>query len=156
MWIKISGDYTAKLNTDFIAVLYPEEKTVMLSSGDRLALSEGDYNEVEAALFPTRKKVAKANTSAAEFLTRLHNLTGGKGSALASPKRLRALQALLLIEGMTPEKLVISATNIGKDEWLQGKNDNKKRYGDLDFLLRPDKAVKYAEISPEDRKRKMF
>lgn len=156
MWLKFKGDYTVKLNTDFVVLLYPKDKVIVLSNGKELTLSEEDYNELEATLFPTRKTVAKANTSAAEFLTRLHNLTGGKGTALASPKRLKALKALLLIEGMTPEKLVISATNIGKDEWLQGKNDNKKRYGDLDFLLRPDKAVKYAEISPEDKRKKMF
>jgi hypothetical protein len=146
MWISIRSESTlVKLNTDFITLLYPEDKLVVLLSGTELNLSDDDYTEVERTLFPTRKVVAKDDEELAEFLTGLHKLTGGKGPALLSPKRKKALQDILKIPNMTREKLITAAMNIGKDEFLQGKNDHNKRYGDIDYLLRPDKAVKWSE-----------
>ena len=54
------------------------------------------------------------------------------------------------------QKIIKAATNIGQDKFLQGENDNHKRYGDIDYLLRPDKAAKYAEIDTTQKRKPMF
>jgi hypothetical protein len=53
---------------------------------------------------------------------------------------------------MTKELLIKAATNIGKDAFLQGENDRNKRFGDIDYLLRPDKAAKWSEDQAEKKK----
>lgn len=157
MWTTIRiGEKTAKINTDFIALLYPDDHAIVVTSGKAYVLPQEDYNEIEKVIFPTRKKVAKTNEHAAELLTKLNYLVGGKQPPLISPKRLKALATILAIDGMTEDKLIIAATNLGQDKWQQGENDRKTRYGDLDFLLRIDKATKYAEMTPQDKRKKMF
>lgn len=153
MWVTLRDDgSTVKLNTDHIALLNKDEKSVMLSSGYEINLTDDDYDELEKTIFPTRKVVAKGDSDLAAFLNELHRLTGGKGPALLSPKRKKALQDILKIEDMTREKLLAAATNIGRDPFLQGDNDKNKRWGDVDYLLRADKAVKWAEYKPGQRK----
>lgn len=153
MWITVKdAEIKVKINTDFITLLDTERKVVELASGTSLNLSDDDYGQVELTLFPTRKEVAKDDKDLSDFLTGLHKLTGGKGPALFSPKRKKALEDLLKIPNMTREKLITAAMNIGSDEFLQGKNDNNKRYGDIDYLLRPDKAVKWSEFNSVKRK----
>jgi hypothetical protein len=165
MWFSPKNENSVvKINTDFIALLYPDDKMVVLSSGNELVLSDEDYEDLHNAMFPTRKKVAKDDTKLAEFLNKLHRLTGGKNDAILTPQRKKKLTDL--IRAMTPpgtndmqvavEKITLAATNIGKDKWLQGENENNKRYGDIDFLLRPDKCARYAELSPADKRKKMF
>lgn len=154
MWVTVNyKDQPARINTDFIILLRPEQHTLTLSSGDHMKLSEKDYGEVEATLFPKRKKYSSDDTEIAAFLNELHRLTGGKNEAILTPQRKKKLLALL--QSMTKEQLITSATNIGKDAFLQGENDRHKRYGDVDFLLRPDKAAKYAEVD-ENKRKKLF
>lgn len=161
MWVTLRGhdgtdSVSVKINTDFIIIMWPEENKVELSSGKLLTLSKEGYNELEKTMFPKRKSVSKDDTDLAEFLNELHRLTGGKGPALLSPKRKKALNEILAIQDMTREKLILAATNVGKDAFLQGDNDKNKRWGDIDYLLRPDKAVKWAEYKPEDKRKKLF
>lgn len=165
MWVSLKNENSVvKINTDFITLLYPENKLVVLSSGNELALSDDDYEELHNTMFPTRKKVAKDDTKLAELLNKLHRLTGGKNDAILTPQRKKKLNDLII--GMTPqgtndtqvaiEKIIIAATNIGRDKWLQGENEAHKRWGDVDYLLRPDKAAKWAEQKSEDRRKKLF
>jgi hypothetical protein len=162
MWITTRSDgSTVKFNTDFISEFYPDVKTVFLTSGTQLTLSEEDYNELESSMFPTRKKVAKENTELAALLNELHRLTGGKSDVIASPQRLKKLGDLLKVTGMDTDKLTTAAYYIGKDAFLQGENDNNKRYGDIDYLLSKRKdgtltAIKWAEYKPETKQKKMF
>lgn len=158
MWIKVQdiGDGDLLINLDALThISRPLLKAFMLS-GESASLSVESYNELEKTLFPKRKAYSKDDTELAEFLDKLHKLTGGKNEAILTPQRNKKLKFLIDLKSMGREKLIAAATNIGKDEWLQGKNDNNKRYGDIDYLLRPDKAAKWAEVNPEDKKRKMF
>jgi hypothetical protein len=155
MWINLTGgESSVKLNTDHITLLYPEDRRVVMSCGTQLRCTAKEYGEVEKTLFPTRKAYSKDDTALAEFLNQLHKLCGGKNEAILTPQRNKKLTDLL--KSFSKDQLITAATNIGKDKFLQGENDNHKRYGDIDYLLRPDKAARYAELNPEDKKRKMF
>jgi hypothetical protein len=161
--------YTTEIGTEIsigaIVLFNKDARQVVLNSGDVIDLSEKEYNELHAKVFPP-KKVADKGEPAYELLQKLHALTGGKNAAVLTPQRSKKLLALIDImrgtgkDKLTPAeavaKIVKAAENIGKDKFLQGENDNHKRYGDVDYLLRPDKAAKYAEINPEDKRKNMF
>jgi hypothetical protein len=100
-------------------------------------------------------KSDKVNKELEDLFTQLHKLTGGKGKPVFSLQREKKLNDLLTKHRMTKEQLIKAATNIGKDDFLQGQNDSNKRYGDVDYLLRPDKAAKWAEDQTE-KKKSMF
>lgn len=151
--VKIRGK-TAKINSDHISVLLPEDHGIILSNGDREALSLDDYNEIEAALFPKRKKVAGVNSEKAELLQKLHTLVKGKSAVIPTPERIQKLNKLLLT--FSEDQLITAATNIGNDKFLQGENDRNTRYGKIDFLLRPEKAAQWAEFKPEDKRKPLF
>ena len=121
-------------------------------------ITESDYNKLRQKLLASPKKrvTSDTNSELEELFIRLHRLTGGKSSAIFNPAREKKLKDLMSKHKMTEDLLIVAATNIGQDPYLQGDNDNKKRYGDIDYLLRPDKAMKWAEANPVSKKRGMF
>lgn len=123
---------------------------------ETLILDEEDYKTLCAAVFPvTQAKKAKKTepkNELQELFEELHILTGGKGKTIFTPGREKKLGDLLAKHRMTVQDVKKAATNIGQDAWLQGDNDSKKRYGDVDYLLRPDKAAKWAEAEPQKKK----
>lgn len=151
-----------KVNPDHVVVIM--DKQVHFSNGLMLDLSEDSIKRLEDAHAPKNRHVEAKETDLelVSLFNKLHKLTKGKGSPTFSVKRQEQLKYLLNPKkgNMTEEALIRAATNIGNDEFLQGKNDGNggkgKRYGDIDYLLRPDKAAKYADIEVSDQKKKMF
>ena len=142
------------INTDQIATI--EEDYIVLGMA-KVTVSKDELQKVLDAVMPRTRKtkdVAPKNELNILF-DELHTLTGGKGKAVFSLNREKKLNDLITKHRLTPELLKIAAENIGKDAFLQGKNDSKKRYGDVDYLLRPDKAAKWSEVVVQ-RKRGMF
>lgn len=119
-----------------------------------MAIDSKDYQKLYDALVPrTRKtKDVAPKSELNELFDQLHILTGGKGRAVFSLNREKKLNDLLTKHRMTKELLLRAAENIGKDAFLQGENDSNKRYGDVDYLLRPDKAAKWSEEQREKKK----
>lgn len=158
MFIEVTttADQKPKININQIVAVI--EKQVHFASGLVLDLSDESLKEVEAAIAPKDRngKSDKVNTELLELFNELHKLTGGKGKPVFSLQREKKLQDLLTKHRMTKEQLTKAATNIGRDKFLQGDNDSKKRYGDVDYLLRPDKAAKYADLDLTEEKKKMF
>jgi hypothetical protein len=101
-----------------------------------------------------KAEVTEDNKDLVDLFDQLHVLTKGKGKPIFNVKRQNQLKFLLDPKkgNMTKEQLIQAATNIGKDAFLQGDNESKKRYGDIDYLLRQDKASKWAEATPEKKK----
>jgi hypothetical protein len=128
-----------------------------MTNSDILVLSDESSHELLLNILPKKKKVKDngPKTELLELFEQLHTLTGGKGKAVFTLGREKKLSELLTKHRMTRENLITAATNIGKDAFLQGENDNKKRYGDIDYLLRPDKAAKWSEQQTE-KKKSMF
>ena len=142
------------INTDQIATI--EEDYIVVGMA-KVTVSKDELQKVLDAVMPRTRKtkdVAPKNELNILF-DELHTLTGGKGKAVFSLNREKKLNDLITKHRLTPELLKIAAENIGKDAFLQGKNDSKKRYGDVDYLLRPDKAAKWSEVVVQ-RKRGMF
>ncbi len=142
------------INTDQIATI--EEDHIVVGMA-KVTVSKDELQKVLDAVMPRTRKtkdVAPKNELNILF-DELHTLTGGKGKAVFSLNREKKLNDLITKHRLTPEILKVAAENIGKDAFLQGDNDSKKRYGDIDYLLRPDKAAKWSEVVVQ-RKRGMF
>lgn len=144
-----------KINTDQIVTILGNQ--VHFSNGLILELTDESMEKVNSAVSRGRNKaeVTEDNKDLIELFTKLHQLTGGKGKPIFNVKRQNQLKFLLDPKkgGMTEEQLIKAATNIGEDDFLQGKSDdNTKRYGDIDYLLRQDKASKWAEATPKKKK----
>lgn len=142
------------INTDQIATI--EEDYIVVGMA-KVTVSKDELQKVLDAVMPRTRKtkdVAPKNELNILF-DELHTLTGGKGKAVFSLNREKKLNDLITKHRLTPEILKVAAENIGKDAFLQGDNDSKKRYGDIDYLLRPDKAAKWSEAVVQ-RKRGMF
>lgn len=142
------------INTDQIATI--EEDYIVVGMA-KVTVSKDELQKVLDAVMPRTRKtkdVAPKNELNILF-DELHALTGGKGKAVFSLNREKKLNDLITKHRLTPEILKVAAENIGKDAFLQGDNDSKKRYGDIDYLLRPDKAAKWSEVVVQ-RKRGMF
>lgn len=160
MFIKVqtkSGNETI-INTDHIVELYAGVISMSPSHEYNIALSDESLAEIMEFMFPTKKttKNHEPKDELAELFTKLHKLTKGRGVAVFTLKREKQLADLLGKHRMTEELLIKAATNIGNDAFLQGENDSKKRYGDVDYLLRPDKAAKWSEDQLQKKKPGLF
>lgn len=151
-------DHTEKqiemmVNTDHIAFIV--EKYVHMSNGASFEVDHDTLKELMLELAPKAKRVKnnEPDSELLELFNELHRLVGGKGKATFSLVREKKLKDLLTKHRMTEKSLKIAAKNIGEDEFLQGKSsDNTTRYGDIDYLLRPDKASKWADYQKPQKK----
>lgn len=127
---------------------------VKMNNCDILTLTDESLHELMLTIAPKEKKIKnhEPDKELLELFNELHKLTGGKGKTVFSLNREKKLKDLVTKHRMTADMLKKAATNIGKDAFLQGENDNKKRYGDIDYLLRPDKAAKWSEDQKEKKK----
>ena len=139
-------------------ICWIDNDEVIMGNGLTITLEEDSAKELALATAP-KDKQTKSNNADPELealFVQLHTLTKGNGKPTFSLQREKKLKELLGKHRMTKEDLIKAATNIGNDEVLQGDNDRKKRYGDVDYLLRPDKAAKWADESLEKNKIGMF
>lgn len=144
-----------KLNVN--QVCWIDDNQIVMGNGLTVIINNESLSELEKSIAPKDRqtKNTNVNTELLELFEQLHKLTGGKGKPVFSLQREKKLNDLLTKHRMTKELLIRAATNIGKDAFLQGENDSNKRYGDVDYLLRPDKAAKWAE-ELEEKKKGMF
>jgi hypothetical protein len=153
MWIRVYPEVGKDflVNTDNIAYIGTPENMLLGINGERITLVHWSYEELTSKLFPTKKETKPVSSPDTDLLLELHKLTGGKGKVLATPQRVKKLADLIKIfsKDSTNEDAIKAikraATNIGKDEFLQGENDSNKRYGDIDYLLRAEKCAKWSE-----------
>lgn len=156
--VTLDTEQNAKINTELITVILG--KQVHFAGGLTLDLDDESMKKVDTAISRGRNKAElnEENKDLVELFTKLHKLTGGNGKPIFNVKRQNKLKFLLDPKrgNMTEEQLIVAATNIGENAYLQGDNDGNKgmgqRYGDIDYLLRPDKASKWAEATPEKKK----
>lgn len=157
MFLKVllKEGYTQTLNIEQIVRI--DGNRLIMSTGESLFIADKSLAELEEMIFP-KKRSEKSNGPDKELVAlfeQLHTLTGGKGRPVFSLGREKKLKDLLTKHRLTKHDLIRAARNIGQDAFLQGENENKKRYGDIDYLLRPDKAAKWAE-EQEKKKKGMF
>lgn len=148
----VSVKEKVQVNVSNISTVYGA--IVKMNNQDILELEPDGLRILLMSIAPKEKSVngKEPKKELVELFEQLHKLTGGKGKAVFSLGREKKLTELLGKHRMTKELLIKAATNIGKDDFLQGENDSKKRYGDVDYLLRPDKAAKWSEDQTEKKK----
>lgn len=152
--VKTNADQEPKINVDQIVTIMGNQ--VHFSNRLVLDLDDASIEKINNVISRGKNKaeVTEDNKDLVELFAKLHTLTGGKGKPIFNVKRQNQLKFLLDPKkgNMTEEQLIAAATNVGKDAFLQGDNDSRKRYGDVDYLLRPDKAAKWSETNPEKKK----
>lgn len=155
--VETQSNTTVDINISQIALMLKDGQ-IKVSSGDVLRLTPESYEKLRAIIYPVKKttKNPEPKDELATLFAKLHKLTGGKGVAVFSLQREKKLSDLLGKHRLTEELLIKAATNIGKNAFLQGDNDQKVRYGNVDYLLRPDKAAKWSEDQTQKKKTGMF
>lgn len=159
MFLEVENHEHQKPRININQIVAIIERNIYMSGGLVLELTEESIKDVLVATEPKEKQskqVSEADPELLALFTELHQLTGGKGKPIFSLQREKKLKDLMGKHRMTKEDLIRAATNVGLDAFLQGENDNNKRYGDIDYLLRPDKAAKYADANFVPKKKKMF
>lgn len=154
--VKVDGiDNPVILNTDNISSI--NDTVVKMNNCDIITLEKESMKELMLRVSSKTKGVEnkEPKQELLELFEKLHVLTKGKGKPKFTLQREQKLNALLTKHRLTEQDLIRAATNIGSDDFLQGDNEGKKRYGDIDYLLRPDKAAKWAE-EQEKKKKGMF
>jgi len=148
------------INTNFIESFNDTKLYFNNNDNEEFIITINDYDKLVLALLPKERTVKnhEPKAEALELFEKLHALTGGKGKPIFSINREKKLNEFLTKHRMNKEQLIKAATNIGKDEWLQGKNPNNKRYGDIDYLFSRGKdgtlrATRWAEDQQEKQKR---
>lgn len=157
MFTELTTENDVKIKVNLSQICWIDGARVIMGNGLTITLNSESMYELEQLTAPKNRQT-KSNHADPELealFIQLHLLTKGKGKAVFSLQREKKLKDLLGKHRLTKEDLIRSATNIGNDDFLQGDNDNKKRYGDVDYLLRPDKAAKWAE-EQEKKKKGMF
>lgn len=139
-----------KINTSQIVVII--EKNVHFSNGLVLELTEESMKELEENLYGGEETVKNGATEhTKDLLNELHKLCGGRGEAKPTTDRKARLKTRL--KDFSEEDLKLAAKNLGSDEFMQGANDNGKRYGTIDYLLRTSANVnKWLEEQPQKKK----
>ena len=158
MFTELTTDKGYKVKVNLAQVCLIDGATLLMSNGGSVTLSSESMYELEQLTAPKNRQT-KSNNADPELealFVQLHKLTKGNGKPTFSLQREKKLKELLGKHRMTEEDLIKAATNIGNDEFLQGDNDRNKRFGDVDYLLRPDKAAKWADESNEKKKKGMF
>ena len=154
MFTELTTDKCYKVKVNLAQVCLIDGSTLLMSNGESVTLSSESMYELEQLTAPKNRQTKSnhADPELESLFIQLHQLTNGKGKPVFSLQREKKLKELLGKHRLTKEDLIRAATNIGNDDFLQGDNDNKKRYGDVDYLLRPDKAAKWAEEQCKKKK----
>lgn len=169
MWIDLDFNaktinesrYIARINTDHIIGFNKEitpagqdKYNCDLVNGKSFQVSERDYHKL-LGLTDDEQDIPQQTTSKpsqlGELLNKLNKLLGGRGEARLTTDRKARLTTRL--RDFTEDDLLIAAKNLGSDEFMQGANDNGKRYGTIDYLIRTSANVnKFLEEKPEKKK----
>lgn len=144
----------AQINTSQIAFIVDD--FVHMSNGAVFKLDKQGWKVLNENLFGDAKEAdPKASEHTSNLLNELHKLLGGRGEAKPTTDRKARLKSRL--KDFTEDDLKAAAKNLGSDEFMQGANDNGKRYGTIDYLLRTSANVnKWLEEQPQKKKQSMF
>lgn len=124
-----------------------------LSESDKRELSESDKRELSLytatnnsnyykKINKKNENLEKTNNEINKFDTELFvSLVAELGCVRATATPGRKAKLAKRLKTYTPEELKKAARNIGKNKFMSGENDNKKRYGTIDYLLRNDEKI---------------
>lgn len=152
MFVRLIDTNGEEVKTNISQIVFTRENEISLSNGVCIFLSEESTKELDNILFGD---IIEANPKASEYvsglLNELHKLCGGKGEAKPTTDRKARLKARL--KDFSDDEMKTAAYNLGQDEFMQGANDNNKRYGTIDYLLRTSSNVnQWLEEQPKKKK----
>jgi len=142
------------VNINQIGIIH--ENFVNMIDGTTIELNKTEMQKLTTEIFGDEKEAnPKASLHTEELLNELNKLCGGTRDAKPTSDRKARLKTRL--KDFTEEDLKIAAKNLGSNAFMQGDNENGKRYGTLDYLLRTSENVnKFLEEVPQKKKKGMF
>lgn len=142
------------VNTSQIAFIV--ESYVHMSNGGFFEVLEKSMKELKESLYgPGTEASPGASEHTTTLLNDLHKLTGGRGEAKPTTDRKARLKSRL--KDFSEDELKLAAKNLGIDEFMQGANENGKRYGTIDYLLRTSANInKWLEEQAPQKPKGMF
>lgn len=150
MFIRVNNEI---INTNRIS--YLTDSKIIFDDKTSLDISSDDYQRLVKELVPEfEHKITQSKTSElATLLNTLNKLVGGRDKAKLTSDRKRKLKKLLTEDEFTEEELIIAATGLGNNAFMQGENDSDTRYGTIDWLLRnPEHVNRFLEQQPKKKK----
>lgn len=156
MFIQVTTKPEGKIKINIDQICWVDGNQIIMGNGLTITVDEASQKQIDTIISPRERAQKEVDKELVALFEQLHTLTGGKGKTVFSLKREKQLRDLLGKHRFSKEDLIRAATNIGKDDFLQGDNDRKKRYGTVDYLLRPDKAAMWSDEQAEKKKKGMF
>lgn len=152
MFTRISTDTGKEIIINTAQIVVIESCLLKMSNGDIISITNELTKEIINDVMGNEKEAnPTAPTHTANLLTEIYQLCGGKGEAKPTTDRKARLKSRM--KDFSEEELKTAATNLGSDEFMQGANDNNKRYGTIDYLLRTSANVnKWLEETPKKKK----
>lgn len=128
---------------------------IKMNNCDILTLKQESLDELISLVDPGEIQIPEWVNSKpnelSKLLNELHGLLGGRGEAKFTTDRKARLTTRL--KDFSVDELKTAATNLGADEFMQGANDNGKRYGTIDYLIRTSGNInKWLEEEPQKKK----
>jgi hypothetical protein len=116
---------------------WQKKQVIRYLNADGFDFDFGEFSSVAPKVF-----VDQTEDEMLSLLKQLNKLTGGKTDIIAlNDYRKKRLKALLRPGEFTKDQLLLAARNLGNNAWMQGENDNKTRYGTVDYLIRDAEKV---------------
>lgn len=155
MFIKVKINHSSEIIINTTQISSIHTNTVVMGNGGKFVLSDKSIKELEESLYgPVSESSPGASEHTASLLNELNKLCGGRGDAKPTTDRKARLKTRL--KDFSEDELKKAAKQLGEDEFMQGANENGKRYGTIDYLLRTSANVnKWLEDQPE-KKKSMF
>lgn len=147
MLIKLNNNTV--INTYHIIMV--QDNNVIMRDDKVLKVTPDELFTLFQELFPEYDAPKSKGGDLETLLNDLNSLLGGRGNAKMTTDRKARLTTRL--KDFSPDELKRAAFNLGSDEFMQGANDNGKRYGTIDYLIRTSANVnKWLEEQPEKKK----
>lgn len=152
MFIKLKTTETNEITLNTSQICWIDENKVSVSNGMTVTISDEGMKTLNDCLYgPGDEASPGASEHTVTLLNDLHKLLGGRGEAKPTTDRKARLKSRL--KDFSEDELKTAAKNLGGDEFMQGANDNNKRYGTIDYLLRTSANVnKWLEDQPQKKK----
>lgn len=133
---KIYNELPINIQAKTVSV-WQAKQVIRYLNADGFEFDFGEFNSVAPKIH--EKQTEEELLS---LLKQLNRLTGGKtDNVILNDYRKKRLKALLRPGEFTKDQLLLAAKNLGNNAWMQGENDNKTRYGTVDYLIRDAEKV---------------
>lgn len=157
MFIKIKNIHNEELIVNYSQISIVSNNIIIMSNGMNIELSKEEIIKFKNDLLDQNiNSITEVNDTNknSDLLNELNKLMGGSGVVKLTSDRKARLKARL--KDFSVEDLKLASKNLGSDEFMQGANDNNKKYATVDYLLRSSANVNIWLEAVTQKKKSLF